>query len=157
MAGEKNPYEDLLHLPHHKASNRPQMSLHDRAAQFSPFAALSGFDGVIAETGRLTGRRKALEEEEKERLNRKLALIGERIRDGYHPRVTVAFFVPDGLKDGGEYREYTGRVRKIDPVAGTVQFLAENGRSGGKVISMEDIWEIRGKLMHGVEGEKPID
>ena len=58
MTGKRNPYEDILRLPHHKASNRPQMSLHDRAAQFSPFAALSGFDGVIAETGRLTGAEK---------------------------------------------------------------------------------------------------
>ena len=53
MTDEKNPYADILHLPHHKSPNRPQMSLHDRAAQFSPFAALTGFDGVIAETGRL--------------------------------------------------------------------------------------------------------
>ena len=94
MAGKRNPYEDILHLPHHKASNRPQMSLHDRAAQFSPFAALSGFDGVIAETGRLTGRRKALTEEEKERLNRKLALIADRLREGDHPLVAVTFLFP---------------------------------------------------------------
>lgn len=153
MAGKRNPYEDILHLPHHKASNRPQMSLHDRAAQFSPFAALSGFDGVIAETGRLTGRRKALTEEEKEGLNRKLALIADRLREGDHPLVTVTFFVPDALKDGGEYLEYAGRVRKIDPVAGMVQFLAENGRSGGKTISMEDICRIRRGMAEGV-GER---
>lgn len=120
MAGKRNPYEDILHLPHHKASNRPQMSLHDRAAQFSPFAALSGFDGVIAETGRLTGRRKALTEEEKERLNRKLALIADRLREGDHPLVTVTFFVPDALKDGGEYLEYAGRVRKIEKTLSTL-------------------------------------
>ena len=57
MDMEKNPYADIIHLPHHKAVNRPHMSMYDRAAQFSPFAALSGFDGVIAETGRLTDRK----------------------------------------------------------------------------------------------------
>ena len=63
---EKNPYADIIHLPHHKAPNRPHTSMYDRAAQFSPFAALTGFEGVIAETGRLTDRKIELSESEKQ-------------------------------------------------------------------------------------------
>ena len=66
MAEQKHPYADILSLPHHKAFNRPQMSMYDRAAQFSPFAALTGFEGVIAETGRLTEQKAELSENEKD-------------------------------------------------------------------------------------------
>ena len=144
---EKNPYADIIHLPHHKAVNRPHMSMHDRAAQFSPFAALSGFDGVIAETGRLTDRKIELSEREKVLLDQKLTLIDDVIRDGYHPEITVQYFVADQKKDGGEYREYTGKVRQIDAVEREVVFLAENGRSAGKTISVEEIKTIQGELV----------
>lgn len=142
----ENPYEDILHLPHHRASGRPHMSLYDRAAQFAPFAALSGFDGVIAETGRLTERRKELSEEDGERLNQRLAAIARALQRGEHPRVAVTCFVPDPRKPGGAYREHTGRVRRIDAVEKTIVFLAANGRSGGEIIRMADIAEIRGEL-----------
>lgn len=74
MDVDKNPYADIIHLPHHKAPNCPHMSLYDRAAQFSPFAALTGFDGVIAETARLTDRKVELSESEKILLDQKLIL-----------------------------------------------------------------------------------
>ena len=74
---EKNPYADILHLPHHQAADRKHMSMYDRAAQFSPFAALTGFDGVIAETGRLTDRKIELSESDKVLLDQKLTLIDE--------------------------------------------------------------------------------
>lgn len=147
MENEKNPYEDIIHLPHHKAANRPHMSMYDRAAQFSPFAALSGFDGIIAETGRLTDRRIELSESERALLDQKLTLIDDVIQDGYHPEITVEYYVADQRKDGGEYREYTGKVRQIDAVARTIVFLAENGRSAGKTISVEEIKAIRGELV----------
>ena len=147
MDMEKNPYADIIHLPHHKAVNRPHMSMHDRAAQFSPFAALSGFDGVIAETGRLTDRKIELSESEKVLLDQKLTLIDDVIRDGYHPEITVEYFVADQNKDGGEYREYTGKVRQIDAVERAIVFLAENGRSAGKTISVEEIKAIQGELV----------
>ena len=86
---EKNPYSDIIHLPHHKAPNRPHMSMYDRAAQFSPFAALTGFDGVIAETGRLTDRKIELSESEKILLDQKLTLIDDVIQDKHHPEITV--------------------------------------------------------------------
>lgn len=123
------------------------MSMYDRAAQFSPFAALSGFDGIIAETGRLTDRRIELSESERALLDQKLTLIDDVIQDGYHPEITVEYYVADQRKDGGEYREYTGKVRQIDAVARTIVFLAENGRSAGKTISVEEIKAIRGELV----------
>lgn len=144
---EKNPYADIIHLPHHKAPNRPHMSMYDRAAQFSPFAALTGFEGVIAETGRLTDRKVELSESEKVLLDQKLTLIDDVIQDKHHPEITVVYFVHDYLKEGGEYEEYTGKVRHIDTVDRTVVFLAANGRSVGKTIKIDDIKEIHGELV----------
>ena len=147
MNVEKNPYADIIHLPHHKAPNRPHMSLYDRGAQFSPFAALTGFDSVIAETARLTDRKVELSESEKILLDQKLTLIDDVIQDKHHPEITVVYFVPDYLKEGGEYEEYSGLVRKIDPIERTVAFLAANGRSAGKTIRVDDITEIHGELV----------
>ena len=142
---EKNPYADILHLPHHQAADRRHMSMHDRAAQFSPFAALTGFDGVIAETGRLTDRKIALSESEKVLLDQKLNLIDEAVRAGQHPEITLLYFTPDARKTGGSYQEYTGNVRQIDPIERTIVFLADNGRSIGKRIAIDDVKEIHGE------------
>lgn len=147
MDVEKNPYADIIHLPHHKAANRPHMSLYDRAAQYSPFAALTGFDGVIAETARLTDRKVDLSESEKILLDQKLTLIDDVIQDKHHPEITVVYFVPDYLKEGGEYEEFSGKVRHIDTVERTVVFLAANGRSAGKTVRIDDIKEIHGELV----------
>ena len=144
---EQNPYADILTLPHHKASNRPQMSMHDRSAQFSPFAALTGFDDVIAETGRRTDQKIELSESQMTLLNQKLNLIDDAVQDGYHPMVTVVYFVPDAKKDGGSYQEYTGKMRQLDPVERKLVFLAANERSAGKEISIDDILEIHGDLV----------
>ena len=151
MDMEKNPYADIIHLPHHKAVNRPHMSMYDRAAQFSPFAALSGFDGVIAETVRLTDRKIELSESEKVLLDQKLTLIDDVIRDGYHPEITVQYFVADQRKEGGEYREYTGKARQIDAVERAIVFLAENGRSAGMKIAVDDVLRIYGKLVEYID------
>ena len=144
---EKNPYADIIHLPHHKAKNRPHMSMYDRAAQFSPFAALTGFDGVIAETGRLTDRKIELSENEKVLLDQKLTLIDDVIHDNHHPEITLVYFVPDYLKEGGEYKKYTGKVRHIVTVNRTVVFRADNGRSAGMTIKINDIKDIHGELV----------
>lgn len=151
MADEKNPYADILHLPHHQSKTHPQMSMLNRAAQFSPYAALVGFDGVIAETGRLTDRKIELSEAEKELIDQKLMLIDETIRDGQHPEITIRYFVPDALKEGGSYEEHTGLIRNIDPVERTVAFMAENGRSKGKIIRVEDIMEVHGDMVDYLE------
>ena len=148
---ERHPYEDIIHLPHHQSATRPHMSLYDRAAQFSPFAALTGFDGVIAETGRMTERKIDLSEYERSLLDQKLSLIDDELRKGNHPEIAVVYFVPDPLKAGGAYEEYTGRVRSIDAVEKCVVFLAENRRSAGKRIKIDGIAEIRGELVDGME------
>lgn len=144
MAERKNPYADILALPHHQAENRPHMSMHDRAAQFSPFAALTGFDGVIAETGRMTDRKIELSESQKLLLDQKLTLIDDVIQDGYHPVVTVVYFVPDAQKEGGSYREFIGKVRQVER---KLVFLAANERSGGKEIGIDSILEIHGEVV----------
>ena len=100
MKGKTN-YEDIINLPHHISSKRPQMSMLDRAAQFSPFAALTGYDDAIHETGRLTDEKIDLSEEEKEALDRKQQILMERLCD--HPALTVTYFVPDPKKSGGAY------------------------------------------------------
>ena len=82
MTDNDFPYADILHLPHHRAAGRAHMSLHDRAAQFAPFAALTGFDGVIAETGRQTERRVELSESERALLDRRLVRIIESLQQG---------------------------------------------------------------------------
>ena len=151
MHEQKTPYADILMLPHHKAANRPQMSMHDRTAQFSPFAALTGFDGVIAETGRRTDRKIELSESQMTLLDQKMALIDDAIRDRCHPVVTVVYFVPDAKKAGGSYQEFTGKVRQIDAAERKLVFLAENDRSAGMEIHIDDILEIHGDLVDSME------
>lgn len=151
MMHEQNPYTDILTLPHHKAANRPHMSMHDRAAQFSPFAALTGFDGVIAETGRMTDQKAELSESQMILLNQKLTLINDTIQDGYHPMVTVVYFVPDAKKEGGSYQEYTGKVQQVDAVERKLVFLAANERSADRDISIDVIREIHGEVVDFME------
>lgn len=104
-------YDDIIHLPHHVSEKRVQMPLLDRAAQFSPFAALTGYDAVIAETGRLTERCVDLDESAIAELNQQLRKLAERIDS--RPTVTVTYFQPDPRKDGGSYQTKTGTVKKL--------------------------------------------
>ena len=143
MTDNDFPYADILHLPHHRAAGRAHMSLHDRAAQFAPFAALTGFDGVIAETGRQTERRVELSESEKALLDRKFARIIDCLQQGRRPTVTVAYFEADARKDGGAYRQHSGEVKKIDLFERTIVFMGKGGRSGRVTIPMDDIVDIR--------------
>ena len=143
MTDKDFPYADILHLPHHRAAGRAHMSLHDRAAQFAPFAALTGFDGVIAETGRQTERRVELSENEKARLDRKFARIIDCLQQGRRPTVTVAYFEADARKDGGAYRQHSGEVKKIDLFERTIVFMGKGGRSGRVTIPMDDVMDIR--------------
>lgn len=105
-------YRDILHLPHHVSSKRPQMPMSDRAAQFSPFAALTGYDDAIHETGRWTDEKIDLSDGEKEVLDRKQQILLERLAD--HPALTVTYFVPDAKKSGGAYVTKSGTLKKID-------------------------------------------
>ena len=91
-------YDDIIHLPHHVSQNHPQMSMHDRAAQFAPFAALTGYEAAVRETARLTAEKRELDAQEAEELNRRLTELAARLPD--HPEVTVEYFVPDDRKAG---------------------------------------------------------
>ena len=148
MSGQ---YDDIIRLPHPDSPIHPRMSLYDRAAQFSPFAALTGFDGVIAETGRMTDRKIELSESQKLLLDQKLTLIDDVIKGGYHPLVTIVYFVPDAQKEGGSYREFIGKVRQVEPVERKLVFFAANERSGGKEIGIDSILEIHGELVDYME------
>lgn len=108
------PYEDILHLPHPTFKKHPRMSMEERAAQFSPFAALTGFGGVIQETGRLTDRRVELGESDRAELERTLNFLD--LQEEEHPLVQVTYFLPDARKEGGAYVTVTGRLKRIDQV-----------------------------------------
>ena len=115
---EKHRYDDIINLPHHQSSVHPHMSIHDRAAQFSPFAALTGHEDAINETARYTDSRIEISEETKLKLNEKLEIAAETAGSGNVFKFT--YFVPDEKKSGGAYVEYSESVKKIDPLAGLV-------------------------------------
>ena len=118
------------------------MSLYDRAAQFSPFAALSGYYDMVRETARITESKRELGEAEKDLLDQQLTSIAEMIEEGQHPDVTVVYFELDAQKDGGAYTQYSGMVKTVEGAEHELIFLAENGHSNGKHIPISDITEI---------------
>lgn len=105
-------YDDIINLPHHTSEKHPHMSSYDRAAQFSPFSALTGHDEALKETGRLTDSEIIMDEYAVAELNEKLRCIGENLAS--KPTVTITYFKPDDKKSGGAYLTVTGCVRKID-------------------------------------------
>jgi len=109
---QQNPYEDIIHLSRPVSEKRAKMSMVDRGAQFSPFAALVGYDAAIAETARLTDFRMELTEDARQELNTRLRELAETVGQG--PRVSVLWFLPDERKSGGSYVRSRGRVRKVD-------------------------------------------
>ena len=111
-------YDDIISLPHPEPRTHPRMSLHDRAAQFSPFAALTGHSAAIAETGRLTDSRITLDESEMARVDAELQRLQELLPR--RPTVSITYFVPDERKAGGSYQTITGKVKRIDTVNGVL-------------------------------------
>ena len=105
-------YNDIINLPHHVSKNHPPMPMMNRAAQFAPFAALTGYDAVINETGRLTDGFIELDENKKEQLNRRIVELMETIDE--QPSVTITFFKPDERKAGGSYSTVSGQLKKVD-------------------------------------------
>lgn len=127
-------YDDIIALPHHTSQKHPRMAMMDRAAQFSPFAALTGYEDAIEETGRLTDCRIELGEYDTAILNRKYQQLSALA--SVHPRVTITKFTPDEKKSGGAYLSVTGELKKIDACSQAV-FLMD-----GTVIPMADILSI---------------
>ena len=105
-------YDDIIHLPHHVSATHPHMAAIDRAAQFSPFAALTGYDAAIKETARLTDKRVELDESMKDALSNNLQMIADRLKE--HPEIAITYFQPDAKKNGGAYVTVINTVKKID-------------------------------------------
>lgn len=105
-------YKDMLFLPHPDSPRHPRMSLQDRAAQFSPFAALTGYDDALRETARLTEHFIELEEDRKQEIDRQLSYLREHLANPIIVRIT--YFLPDHQKEGGAYCTLEGQIRKID-------------------------------------------
>lgn len=136
-------YDDMIHLPHHVSTKHPPMSLYDRAAQFSPFAALTGHGEAIKESARLTEERVELDEDMKKILSNKLQIIAERIKD--KPVITISYFQQDKKKNGGAYVSTTGMVKKINEYDRIVIL------TDGKEIPMDEIVDIDGQIFGGIE------
>lgn len=133
-----NNYEDIINLPHHVSTKRPQMPLKDRAAQFAPFAALTGHDEAIKETARLTDERIELDESTLAILNDKIQIILDNL--DIEPEITVTYFKPDDKKSGGIYIDHTGVVKRIDDFEKNVIFTDK------VIIPIEDILDIQGTV-----------
>lgn len=139
----KHPYDDILHLPHHVSQNHPQMSMRDRAAQFSPFAALTGYENAIDETGRLTEQRRELSEHELSELNRKMSILVEHLSE--KPEVSIEYFVPDERKTGGSYMILTGSVVQISISGRTITMRDEC------VVRLDDIVKMSGAVFDRID------
>jgi hypothetical protein len=136
-------YADIIDLPHHRSSKHPPMSLYDRAAQFAPFAALSGYEDMVHEETRLVDRRIELTDEEIEINSRKLSRIAEVICSGQKPVLSITYFVPDLLKIGGTYETIRKPIRKVDPVHQSLELNQTTGFAGSWLtIPIRDILEI---------------
>ena len=133
---DSNPhrYDDIINLPHHQSAVHPHMSLIDRAAQFSPFAALTGYDDAIAETARLTDAKLSLSEEQMTFLNEIIGALERMLPQ--QPSVKVTYFVPDAKKAGGAYVTKAGQLRRIDTVGKVIVF------TDGSSILLDDILQI---------------
>ena len=133
-------YDDLLNLPHHVSVTHPHMSLYDRAAQFAPFKALTGYEDEVEETARLTDARVDLDEDKIEQLDARLRLLEEHLSES--PPVSITFFRPDDRKDGGRYETVSEAVRKIDHIQRNI--LLRSGQS----IAIDNVYDINGDLFN---------
>ena len=138
MTESEIKYADIIGLPHHTSPTRPRLSISARAAQFAPFAALTGYGAAVDETARLTDDMIMLDENAKAMLDGKLQIIAEHIGD--HPEVTITYFEPDKKKSGGAYISVTGRVKEIDEYERIVRLC------DGMKIPIEQIYGITTEL-----------
>lgn len=127
-------YSDIIGLTRPLYADLPPMPIHDRAAQFSPFAALVGYDDAVAETARLTDSKREISEEEMALLNASLVKLSECINQ--HPLITIDYFIPDQLKDGGSYSQKSENIKKYDQIAGFIEF------ADGEKVSISNIYNI---------------
>ena len=134
----EHKYDDIINLQHYNSPTRPRMSRMNRAAQFSPFAALTGYDAAVAETARLTDVKRELTEDERIILSEQLQILSESAYD--HPVVKIIYFKPDNRKDGGSYEIISGAIRRIDEGEMKVVF------TDGTRIDISEIYKIEGEF-----------
>lgn len=135
-------YDDIINLPHHVSKKHPQMSLHDRAAQFAPFAALTGYDEEVRETARITEEFHLVLGREKEEIDQKLLILQQNQYS--HPVISIQYFVPDNRKKGGRYEEMTEGIKKLDVVNEKLIMI------DGTVICFKHIKEINGDIFNAI-------
>lgn len=140
---DKPDYDDIINLPHPVSKRHPQMSLLNRAAQFSPFAALTGHDAAIRETARLTDSFMELDENLKEELDEKLRLLKENLSQ--KPKIEATYFQPDERKSGGAYVTVCGRVKRMNGQERRIVF------TDGTVLPIDYLFEIRGDMFRNME------
>lgn len=131
---DTHQYDDIINLPHHVSDRHPQMPMSDRAAQFSPFAALSGYEAAVHETARVTDSKIELTEEEQAALNDQLQLLSE-LDSGTEALFT--YFQPDQKKAGGAYITVSGSIKRLDDFQRAVILTS------GTKIPVEDILSIQ--------------
>lgn len=133
-----NQYDDIINLPHHVSATRLHMPVLDRAAQFSPFAALTGYEAAVKETARLTDEQVELDEDSKAALEMKLQILSDELSN--HPEVEITYFQSDAKKGGGAYINSIGTIKKIDEYERVLLMM------DGTKIPIEAIIEIEGEL-----------
>lgn len=138
MASE---YDDIIDLAHHVSATRPHMTMRDRAAQFSPFAALTGYGDAVRETARLTDGRIELDESKKTALGFRLRSVAENL--ARRPRVELTYFLPDGRKAGGAYVMVSGEVKTVDETQRAVVMC------DGTRVPIDEIIDVEGELFSG--------
>lgn len=143
MENKRGDYEDIINLPHHTSLTRPRMAMIDRAAQFSPFAALTGHAAAVKETARVTEAQMELTEDSKTMLDEKLQMLMELLPSG--PEAVITYFEPDERKAGGAHIEVTGHVKKIDTHQRAVTL------TNGSVIPMDRIVEIDAEIFRHLD------
>ena len=140
-----NKYQDIINLPHYEPKKHPRMSMESRSAQFAPFAALTGYEDAVIETGRLTQNKIELDNEQKLSINNKLQYVLEKIK--LKPEIIFTYFVYDDKKIGGKYVEKIGVVKKIDMVEQYVMLIDKTK------IPILEIINITGEIFNSMEEE----
>ena len=149
MPNARKLYADIIDLPHHQSETRRHMSLHDRAAQFAPFAALVGYDEMVGEEARLTDRQIALGESDLDRLDRAFRSLAAQLSAGLRPGVSVLVFVPDSRKAGGRYETVTGCAKRLDPGEKRLILLGEGSPPREISLDLDKILDLSGLTQDG--------
>lgn len=138
----RNDYNDIINLPHHVSKTRPQMSMIDRAAQFSPFATLTGYDAAIKETGRLTDDKIELDDDALSDLNMRYQILIDKLDE--QPDVAITYFKSDETKDGGAYLTITDKIKRIDVYERLITTM------DGTKIPMNDVINLEGNIFRPI-------